>query len=123
VFNARINQAMDYGCNWNNADILRSELENILHREASSAVAIYWFGTQKTPFISNVIERTVIDITQLGCPQLEDICFLTISCKIACHNKSKYTCSLRLTHSLAQWLHFDILSIQYAGCLLQPRCL
>jgi hypothetical protein len=122
MLNARINQAMDRGCNWNDGDILYSELEIILHREASSAVAIYCFGSLKTAFISNLIERKVIDITQLGCPQLEDICFPTISCTIACHNKSKYFCALRSTHSLAQWLHFHILSFQYAGCPLQPRC-
>jgi hypothetical protein len=122
MLNARINQAMNHGCNWNDGDILYSELETILHREASSAVAIYCFGTLKTAFISNLIERTVIDITQLGCPQLQDICFPTISCAIACHKKSKYFCALRSTHSLAQRLHFHILSLQYAGCPLQHRC-
>jgi hypothetical protein len=95
ILNARINQAMDHGCNWDDGDILYSELETILHREASSAVAIYCFGTQKTAFISNLIERTLIDIAQLGCPHLEDIHFPTISFTIACHNKSKYFCALR----------------------------
>jgi rRNA maturation protein Rpf1 len=32
MFNARINQAMDHGCNWDDGNILYSELENILHR-------------------------------------------------------------------------------------------
>ena len=46
-FNARMNQANDYGCNWNDGDVLYSELETLLHREASSAVAMYCFGSQK----------------------------------------------------------------------------
>jgi hypothetical protein len=120
MFNARINQAMGYACNWDDGDILYSELENILHRETSSALAKYCFGPHKTAFISNLIERTVTDITQLRCLQLPDIYLPTISCTIACHNKSKYCCALRSTHSLAQCLHFHILSIQYAGCPLQP---
>ena len=41
----------------------------LVHREASYAVAIYCFGPQKTHFISGLMERTVIDITQLGCPR------------------------------------------------------
>jgi hypothetical protein len=43
MLNARINQVMDRGCNWNDGDILYSELQIILHREASSAIAIYCF--------------------------------------------------------------------------------
>ncbi len=73
VFNARINNAPDHGCNWNDGDILYSELETLLQREASSAVAIYCFGPQKSAFLSNLIDRTAIDITQLICPQLADM--------------------------------------------------
>jgi len=52
ALNARINQAIDHGCNWNDGDVLYSELETVLHRAASSAVAGYLFGPQKTQFIS-----------------------------------------------------------------------
>ena len=40
VFNAVMIEAIDHGCNWNYGDVLYSELENVVHREASSAVAI-----------------------------------------------------------------------------------
>ena len=65
MFNARINHAIDHGCNCNDGDILYSELENMLQREASSAAAIYCFTPQNYAFISKLIDRTVIDITQL----------------------------------------------------------
>jgi hypothetical protein len=58
----------------------------------TSAVAIYCFGTQKSTFISNLMIRTVIDITQLGCPRFADISFPTISYTFACYNKSKHAC-------------------------------
>ena len=73
MFNARINEAFDHDCNWNDGDVLYSELETVLHREASSAVVMYCFGPQKTQFISGIFERTVIDISQLGCPPLIDM--------------------------------------------------
>jgi hypothetical protein len=73
ALNARINQAIDHGCNWNDGDVLYSELETVLHREASSALAIYCFGPQQTQFISGLMGPTVIDITHLGCPPLADI--------------------------------------------------
>jgi len=38
MFNARMNQAIDHGCNWNDGDVPYSELETVLHREALSAV-------------------------------------------------------------------------------------
>ena len=40
---------------------------------------------KKKQFISGVIERTVIDITQLGCPPLTDISLPAISCTFTCH--------------------------------------
>jgi len=42
-----MNQAIGHGCNWNDGDVPYSELETVLHREVSSAVAIYCFGPQK----------------------------------------------------------------------------
>lgn len=120
MFNAKMNQATDHGCNWNDGDVPYSELETVLHREVSSAVAVYCFGPQKTNFISSLIERTVIDITQLGCLELSDISLPTISCTFTCHNKFKHVCALRTAYSLAQWLNFYILSLRYAKCPTQP---
>jgi hypothetical protein len=40
MFNVRMNEAIDHGFNWNDGDVPYSELESVLHREASSAVAI-----------------------------------------------------------------------------------
>ena len=48
VFIARINETIDHVCNWNDGDVLYSELATVVHREALSAVAIYCFGTEKT---------------------------------------------------------------------------
>jgi hypothetical protein len=102
MLNARINQAIRRGCNCNNGDVPYSELENVLHREVSSAVAIYCFGPQKTNYIRGLNDRTVINITQLGCPELADISLAAISCTFACHNKSKLVFALRTDYSLAQ---------------------
>jgi hypothetical protein len=102
MFNSRMNQAIGHGCNWNDGDVPYSELETVLHREVSSAVAIYCFGPEKTNFISGLLDRTVIDITQLGCPEQADISLRAISCTFACHNKSKHVCKLRIAYSLAQ---------------------
>jgi len=91
----------------------------LLHCEVSSAIAIHCFGPQKTNFISGLIDRTVIDISQLGCPELADISLPAISCTFACH-KSIHVCALRTAYSLAQWLNYYILSLQYAKCPPQP---
>jgi len=120
MFNARMNQAIGHGCKWNDGDVPYSELETVLHREVPSTVAIYCFGPQKTNFISGIIDRRVIDITQLVCPELADISLLAISCTFAGHKKSKHVCALRTAYSLAQWLNYYILSLQYANCPPQP---
>jgi hypothetical protein len=51
-------QVKDDGCDWNDGDILCSELESIPNREASSAVAIYCFEPRKSEFISKLIDRS-----------------------------------------------------------------
>ena len=53
MFNARINEAIDHGCNWNDGDVLYSELETVVHREATSAVAKYCFRPQETNYQRN----------------------------------------------------------------------
>jgi hypothetical protein len=95
LFNARLNEAIDDGCNWNDGDVSKYELETVLHREASSAVAIYCFRPQKTVFLGRLIEHTFIDITQLECPPLAEILVRAINCRFACHNRSKHICVLR----------------------------
>jgi hypothetical protein len=44
MFNARMNQIIGQGCNWNDGDVSYSVLETVLHREISSDVAIYCVG-------------------------------------------------------------------------------
>jgi len=73
MFNARMNEAIDHGCDWNDGDVLYSELETEVLREASSAVAIYCFRAQKPQFVSGFIERIDIDNTQQECPPLTDM--------------------------------------------------
>ena len=89
-FNARMNHAIHHGCNWNDVDVLYSELQTVLHREASTVVAIYWLRSQKVQFIKGLTDRAVIDITQLECPLLADIILPGVNCTCACHNKSKH---------------------------------
>ena len=119
MFNARMNEAIDHGCNWNDGDVLYSELETLVHREASSVVAIYCFGPQKTQFLRGRIERTVNDVTQLGCPPLTDISMPAVSCTFACHTYN-HVCPMRTAYSLAQWLKIHFLSLQYAKCSPWP---
>ena len=38
MFNVRMNEAIDHGCDWNDGDVLYSELETVVYREASSAL-------------------------------------------------------------------------------------
>ena len=81
----------------------------------SIPTAIY----MKTQFISGRIDLQLL-ITQLGCPPPADIILPGISCTFACHYKSRHVCALRTAYSLAQWLHFYILSlyaVSYSACI------
>jgi hypothetical protein len=55
LFNSQMNEAIDHGCNWNDCYVPYLELETVLHREVSSAIAIYCFGSQKTHFIAALL--------------------------------------------------------------------
>jgi len=54
-------------------------------------------------------------LVQLGSPPLCDISLPGITYTFACH-KFRHACALRMAYSLAQWLNFHILSLQYAKC-------
>jgi hypothetical protein len=120
MFTAKLNSAINHNINWKDGDIPYSDLQTFLHREVSSAVAIYCFGYQKTNFISSLIRRTVIDITELGCPDPTDISVSNISCTFACHNKFRYVCALRAAHSFVQWLNYHAVGLEYVKCPPQP---
>ena len=124
IFNAKINHVIDNECNWNNGDILYeySELENVLNCEASHAVSINCFGPQKSAFISNLIDRKLKGIIQLGRPKLAKLSTFALSYMLTNHNKCKYACAFESAYSLAQRLHFQILSLQYENCAPQPGC-
>ena len=55
LFNVRLNETIDHGCNWKDGFVPCLFLENVVHCEASSAVTIYCFRSLKTKFISNLI--------------------------------------------------------------------
>ena len=57
MFNARMNQAIGHGCKWNDGDVPYSELETVLHREVSSAVAIYFLDLRK---------QTILEVLSTG---------------------------------------------------------
>jgi hypothetical protein len=79
AFNARLNNAIDHGCNWNDCDILYSVWKLLYIAKYHQLLQSIVSGI-KSSFIGNLIERTFIDITQLGCPQPADLAFHTISC-------------------------------------------
>jgi hypothetical protein len=117
MLKAKINQAFDnVFSNWKDGVILYSELETVLQCDASRAFAINCFWPQITSFISNLIDSTVIGITQLGCPEFAYISFSTLSYTFACHNKSKHACALQSPYSIAQWLHFHVLILRNTKC-------
>ena len=60
LFNVRLNEAIEYGCNWNDGFVPYSDLENVVHCEASSAVTIYCLGHLKTEFISTLINLRLL---------------------------------------------------------------
>jgi hypothetical protein len=114
MFLRRLNAVANHGCNWDDGDILYSELENVLRRETSSAIAIYCFGYLKTDFIESLTGRTVIEISTLSYP--------AYTCTFPCHNKAKSDCALRLAYSISQWLTFNRVSCEYKKCPSQPGC-
>jgi hypothetical protein len=122
MFLRRLNSVANHGCNWDDGDILYTELENVLLRETSSAIAIYCFGSLKADFIERVTGRTVIDITQLGCPEISALSYPSYTCTFPCHNKAKSDCALRSAYSVAQWLTFNRVSHEYKKCPSQPEC-
>jgi hypothetical protein len=65
MLNARLNSAITHSCNWNDGDILYSELQTVLHREVPSAVAIYCFGHQKQTLLAVLLTVQLLILLSL----------------------------------------------------------
>jgi hypothetical protein len=82
-------------------------------------------SASETQCINGLMNCTVIDITQQGCPPLVGISLPGISCTFACWNKFRHVRVLRTAYSLADWLNFHILSLHYSKRPIHPayhRC-
>jgi hypothetical protein len=119
MFNAKLNSAITHSINWNDGDILHSELQTVLHCEVSSAVAIYCFGYQKTNFISGLIGRTVIHILSSAVLNQPTLLRLTLAARLHVAT-GPAVCALRAAYSFAQWLNYYTLSLEYIKCPPQP---
>jgi hypothetical protein len=75
----KMNSELEHDSNWKEGCILYSEPKCLLQEAASSSIGIYCFGKGKISFISELLERTVIDVTQLRCPQLEELALLCVT--------------------------------------------
>jgi hypothetical protein len=65
------------------------------------------FGAGKTAFISN-LNKTVIGITQLGCPELEVLAHPTLGCTFICRHKRHYYCARSTAYIVAKWRNYNI---------------
>ena len=88
MFNARMNQAIEHGCNWNDDDVPYSELENATSRSIICCCNLLLWTSEN---ISGLIDRTVMDIAQLGCLELADS-LPAISCTFPCQVQTFVHC-------------------------------
>jgi len=65
MFDARMNQAIGHGCNWNDGDVAYSELKTATSRSIVCCCNLLVWTSENKP-ISCIIDRTVIDVSQLG---------------------------------------------------------
>lgn len=90
-----------HGLKWASGNIEYTRLKSILLVAVMHYNTLYVKGREKAQHLKNLLERHVIDLTDLGCPSLKTLPHLQFYCEQ--HQENKMQCAQQNVYRLAQW--------------------
>ena len=95
------------GLNWDDGHIPYGQLFHVLNEAVAGYVNLYSYGAAKCTFLSDLLGRTVTNLTEFGCPLPEDF-RPGFHCLMPCHKFPNIRCATRHAHAFYEWLiyHF-----------------
>jgi len=102
------NKSRGNGVSWDDGHISYSELHAVLKETVAGYVRLYAYGTDKSDYLSDMINRTFPNLEDFNRQQSRDL-KSDISCGFPCHKFPTTRCATRTAHCLYEWLmyHFQ----------------
>jgi len=103
-----ISNSSESGISWNDGHISYSQLHTVKKAAVAGYIHLYAYGTAICEYLSNLIDRTFLNLEEFNCRQPGDL-KLEFSCSFPCHKFPNVHCATRTAHSLYKWLmyHFQ----------------
>ena len=95
-----------------------SHLSTILRDTVAGYAHLYSHGQVKCRFLSDLVKRTFLDLTEFKCPEphLLHNPKKDYSCGMPCHRFSSLECAARNAHSLYKWLTHHLQTFSLVTC-------
>lgn len=107
------------GAQWNGGYIPFSDMPKLLDHMTSQALALFGYGKEKCEYLENLLDRTVIDITQgVECPPPDAMGFSGQTCILPEHLPLAAECAIRQVTRIAQFIQGN-----HASYLTRPNTL
>ena len=102
------NKSRENGISWDDVHTFYSELHTVLKEAVAGYAHLYAYGTVKSDYLSDVINRNFPNLEDFNCPQYRDL-KSDISCAFPCHQFPSTRCATHTAHCLYKWLmyHFQ----------------
>jgi len=102
------NRSRGKGISWDNGHISYSELHTVLQEAVAGCAHLYAYGTDKSDYLSDMINRTFPNLEDFNCPQSRDL-KSDIACGFLCHKVPSTHCATLTVQCLYEWLmyHFQ----------------
>lgn len=110
-----------HGINWEDGDMDYSEFDNVLKDETKNYTYLYVKGVEKSKFLGDIMEKTVYNLQDFGCPSLKQLCKQHYSTKCDYHCGTKYNCALHFSKILVHWLLNNYSKVDFTNSSVREK--
>lgn len=103
----------EHGICWEEGNIGYDRVASVLRRACCRATALYAHGSAKCRVLSNLLGRSVIDLSgEFTCPPVDKMALCGVECLLPCHAVPMMHCAMRSASVYALWLEYYDLALQ-----------
>jgi hypothetical protein len=93
---------VENGFNWADGHVKYDQLFHVLNEAVSGYANLYSYRAAKCSFVSNLLGRTVTNLTEFGCPLPENF-RPEFHCLLPCHKFRNVRFATRRVHAFYKW--------------------
>jgi hypothetical protein len=104
------------GVNWDDGHVPYGQLSTVLSEAVAGYAHLYAYGETKCAFLSDLINRTFLNLEYFKCPSAENLKPPKYQCGFPCHRFPSVRCTTRGAQCLYEWLMHHFKTMSYVKC-------